>query len=425
MKLILIPLFLISLSTTPDELEKEMRLTLSRSISSLTKDPSLLDRIIGKGEIVVIDETIEEIPWILYAGIRVNSSKEKVWSVIADFKNYHKWVPSCNSVDVVEWSERVVDLEYHLGFKFILLPFTVDYKVRHYHHPPIRTDWVGMGGEIEKTYGWFENIPVSENRTLFFYNVWAVPGSGFLKKLYDKYPFLDVGISISAGAVYVKKLKDYVEKENPISEVKESDGNFSEEDEIKVMKEFAEKGPVLLFSMGQGNIMEISSWIKLKLPVEKAFEVISDFSSYKYFEQMLEKVKVHEKTAQTAKVEFKYDVRIAIIRVSPRFTLEYQILRPSLISWKYLKGDRYIPEGFFKFYPLEDGTTLINYKITYDANELGTLVSLVLKILPEGNLALNSYITQQRLRDFRNWAELPQEKKMDIIKKMEKKKKYE
>ncbi len=418
-------LFLISLSTVPDELEKEMNLTLSRSIGSLVENPSLLDKIIGTGEIVIIDETIREIPWILSAGIRINSSKEKIWNVIADFKNYNKWVPSCSSVDVVEWNERVVDLEYHLGFKFIFLPFTVDYKVRHYHHPPIRTDWVGMGGEIEKTYGWFEDIFVDENRTLFFYNVWAIPGSGFLKKLYEKYPFLDMGISISAGAVYAKKLKDYVEKENAGAQQHKDEATFSEEEEVNVMKEFAKKGPVLLFSLGQGNIMDISSWIRLNVPQEEAFDIISDFSSYKYFEQMLEKVKVHEKKDESAKVEFKYDVRIAIIKVSPKFTLEYELKKPHLISWKCLEGDKYIPKGFFKFYPMDDGTTLVNYRVTYDANELGKLVSLVLKVLPEGNLALNSYITQQTLRDLRDWAELPKDKKLEKIKKMEKKKGYE
>jgi len=421
MKLLLIPLFLLSLSTVPEELEKEMNLTLSRSIASLAHDPSLLDRVIGKGEIVIIDETIQEIPWILSAGIRVNSSKEKIWNAIADFKNYNKWVPSCQSVDVTEWNERVVDLEYHLGFKFILLPFTVDYKVRHYHHPPIRTDWVGMGGEIAKTYGWFENIPVKENRTLFFYNVWAIPGSGFLKKLYEKYPFLDMGISISAGAVYARKLKDYVEKDSASPNEGEGESVLSEEDEAKVMREFAKKGPVLLFSLGQGNIMDISSWIRLKVPPERAFDIISDFSSYKYFEQMLEKVKVQEKTDNSARVEFKYDVRIAIIKVAPRFTLEYKLEKPSLITWRCIEGDKYIPQGFFRFYPMDDGTTLVHYKVTYDANELGKLVSLVLKILPEGNLALNSYITQQTLRDLRDWAELPQDKKMEIMKKGKKK----
>jgi len=425
MRLLFIALFFFSLSTLPEELEKEMRLTLSRSITSLVKEVSLLDKVIGKGEIVMIDETVEEIPWILSAGIRVNSSKEKIWEVIADFKNYNKWVPSCQSVDVTEWNERVVDLEYHLGFKFILLPFTVNYKVRHYHHPPIRTDWVGMGGEIENTYGWFENIPVSENRTLFFYNVWAIPGSGFLKKLYEKYPFLDMGISISAGAVYVRKLKDYVEKENSTGNKTEGEIFLSEEEEVKAMKEFAKKGPVLLFSLGEDNVMEISSWIRLKVPPEKAFDTISDFSSYKYFEQMLEKVKVHGKTEESATVEFKYDVRIAIIKVAPRFTLEYKLEKPFLITWRCLEGDKYIPEGFFKFYPVEDGTTLLHYKVTYDSSELGKLVSLVLKILPEGNLALNSYITQQTLRDLRDWTELPQDKKMEIIKKKEKKKDYE
>jgi ribosome-associated toxin RatA of RatAB toxin-antitoxin module len=47
--------------------------------------------------------------------------------------------------------------------------------------------------------------------------------------------------------------------------------------------------------------MDISSWIRLKVPPERAFDIISDFSSYKYFEQMLEKVKVQEKTDNSAK----------------------------------------------------------------------------------------------------------------------------
>ncbi len=384
-------------------------------------DAKLLEKIIGNGEIVIIDETVGEIPWILSAGIKVNAPIENIWEVIADFKNYNKWVPSCSSVDVTEWNERVVDLQYHLGFKFIFLPLTVDYTVRHFHHPPYRTDWVGMGGEIEKTYGWFENVKVEDEKTLFFYNVWAIPGSGLLKKLYQKYPFLDVGISISAGAVYARKLKDYVEKQRGVSSTEEYKP-FTEEEEVKIMKELTKKGPVLSFHPEEKEkLMEISSWIKVDVPIEKAWNMITDFSSYKYFEQMLEQVKVLEKGTEKAKVEFKYDVRILVIAVRPHFVLEYELVKPHLIRWKCIEGDKYIPEGFWKLYPIDDKSTLIKYKSLYDAHQLGQLVSMVMGILPEGKLALNSYITQQTLRDIRDWIQLTDEKREKIIQEYEKK----
>lgn len=415
----IIAIFLLMYSSEPEQLAKEMTITLPKK--SINVDAGLVNRLIQEGEMVIIDESVQEIPWMLSAGIGINASQEEVWNTISNFRGYPNWVPSCQSIDVKQLNERVFDLTYHLGFKFILLPFTVDYTVRHLNTPPHRTDWVGLGGEIEKTYGWFEVVPVEDNRSLYFYNVWAIPGSGFLKKWYEKYPILDIGIGMAAGVIYAQTLKEYIEKNKP--PVQHVYKELTSDEKLEVMKALTNRGPVMIFPPSDsGSKMKIEGWIKVDAPVEDVWNALTDFEAFPYFEDILKSVKVIKKTDTSAEVSFVYDLKLTIISISPEFTLGYTLDKNKSLMWKVLSGDEYVPEGGWELYPLDSRRTLLKYWSLYDNNGLGRFVRLILSIFPQGRLAVNSFVTQQTMRDMRKWAETPLSDKEKIYAKIKKKK---
>lgn len=417
----IVALFVLMYSSNPEQLAKEMTITLPRE--SINVDGILVNNLIKEGEIVIIDETVREIPWLLSAGIGINASQQEVWEVISNFKQYPEWVPSCRSIEVKQLNERVFDLTYHLGFKFLLLPFTVDYSVRHLNTPPHRTDWVGLGGEIENTYGWFEVIPVGDRRSLYFYNVWALPGSGFLKKWYEKYPILDIGIGMAAGVIYAQMLKQYIERNRPPIQVGYEP--LTEEEELNVVKALTKKGLVMIFPPSTNKSeMEIEGWIVVNAPVEDVWNAITDFEAFPYFEDILKRVKVIKKDDTMAKVKFEYNVKLTIISIKPKFTLEYSLNKNESLKWKYVDGDKYVPEGGWKLYPIDSGKTLLKYWVLYNNKGLGRFIRLILSIFPQGKLAVNSFVTQQTMRDMKKWAETPLFNKEKIYTKIKRKKRY-
>ncbi len=411
-----------------EEVREQVKLTLGRTALPEGLDPGRLDHLLRRGEMVIIDETIEEIPWFLSAVIPVNATPPEVWKVVNNYEDYNEWVPSCKSVRVTDRGENIVELDYTLGFKFIFLPLYVKYSVRRYLQPPFRTDWVGLGGDIEKTYGWFQSIPVGEEqRTLFFYTVWALPGSGLLKRMYEKYPFLDVGISMSVSVIYSKMLKDRVEllkrqgklevEPEPEPEGKPSIQSFiNKDEELRVMQLLSSKGPVLQFEEMEGTgKMVVSSWITIDAPRNKVWDGITDYLSYEYFMPMVRRIKLLEMKEDRALVEYKYDINIVFFSARPKYVLEYRFLKPERITWTAIKGDKYMVDGSWELFPIEGGgKTLACYRNTYDASTLGFMVRAIMKVIPEGQLALNSYVTQKTIRDMRDWVEATSDMKQRL-----------
>jgi ribosome-associated toxin RatA of RatAB toxin-antitoxin module len=396
-----------------EEVKEQMKLTLGRSALPEGIDPEKLDYLLSRGEMVIIDEMIEEIPWLISAGIPVNASLPEVWKVIIDFEGNDDWVPACKSVVVTNRGDNTFDLDFTLGFKFIFLPLNVRYSVRHYNQPPFRTDWVGLGGDIEQTYGWFQNIPVGEKeRTLFFYTVWSLPGSGLLRSMYEKYPFIDVGIGMSAAVLYTRMLKDRVKLlkgQGELAgdpEVKPSSSPLNREEELRIMQLLSAKGPVIQFEEMEEGRMGLSSWITIGAPRSKVFEEITDYLSYQYFMPMVKGIEILEMKDERALVEFKHDVKFIVFSARPKYVLEYRFLKPEKITWTAIKGDKYVVNGSWELFPIAGGEkTLACYRSTYDVSTLGFLVRAIMRVIPEGQLAVNSYVTQKTIRDIRDWIE--------------------
>lgn len=425
----------VSLSPKPSEkidIMKEMRLTIGRSVLPAGTNHQTLQSILKREQIVMFDETTEEIPWLLSSGILVNATPEQVWRVIIGHDKFSEWVPSCYSAKAIKIDNNIYDVTFTLGFKFLFFPLYVKYSLRQYNQPPLRNDWVGLGGTIEKTYGWGQNIPTEEGNTMYFYTAWAQPGSGLLKRLYKKYPFLDVGISISAGTVFARGVKKRVEllkgkdgaeviKTMPSEEFK-----FKRKEELRIMELLTSRGPVLIFKKPEeGKPLLVSTWITFAAPPEKVWADLVDYESYRYFMPMMKGIKVLEHESNKARVEYKYDINIVFFSSKIKYQLEHHFYEPERITWTNIKGNRYVLSGSWELFPLNDGKkTLASYQVYYDTKSLGFLPKLILKAIPEGKLAVNSYLSSIHVRELRDWIEAPAELR-STLKDLKRKKRQE
>jgi ribosome-associated toxin RatA of RatAB toxin-antitoxin module len=404
------------------DIMKDMRITIGRSILPEGGDPQVLHDILKRGQMVIFDETTEEIPWLLSAGILVNASPEQIWRVVVGFAEYPEWLSSCHSTQATEIGKNIYEVTFTLGFRFLFVPLYVKYSIRQYNQPPRRIDWIGLGGTIEKTYGWGEIIPVEGGNTMFFYTCWAEPGSGLLKHFYKKYPFLDVGISISAGIVDVQNVKGRVEQlkgeegAEGLGAKPSGEPKTNRKEELKIMELLTSRGPVLLFKKPEaGKPLAVSTWITIAAPPERVWADLVDYESQQYFMPMMNGIKVLEREDNKARVEYKDDINIVFFSSKIKYQLEHKHYEPERITWTNIKGDRYVLGGSWELFPLDDGKkTLATYRVNYDTRTLGYLPRLVLKAIPDGDLAINSYLSSIRARDMRDWIEAPAELRSEL-----------
>ena len=182
------------------------------------------------------------------------------------------------------------------------------------------------------------------------------------------------------------------------------------------MQLLSSKGPVLQFEEMEGTgKMVVSSWITIDAPRNKVWDGITDYLSYEYFMPMVRTIKLLEMKEDRALVEYKYDINIVFFSARPKYVLEYRFLKPERITWTAIKGDKYVVDGSWELFPIEGGRkTLACYRNTYDAHTLGFMVRAIMNVIPEGRLALNSYVTQKTIRDMRDWVEADSDMKQRL-----------
>lgn len=77
-----------------------------------------------------------------------------------------------------------------------------------------------------------------------------------------------------------------------------------------------------------------STSVEIKAPLQKVFDVVSDFESYPEFLSGSKKVKILKKSGKKMQVEFQMDVIKTI-----SYTLDIELKSPHEVSWTLVKGD--------------------------------------------------------------------------------------
>lgn len=116
-------------------------------------------------------------------------------------------------------------------------------------------------------------------------------------------------------------------------------------------------------------------------PIEKIFDVITDYESYPQFVDGCSSVDVLEKSETDARVEFGLNLIKKF-----KYILHLKQTRPTEISWSLESGDIFKKnEGSWQFKDLGDGRTEVNYGLEVEIKGFApkTLVnSLTEKNLP-------------------------------------------
>lgn len=119
--------------------------------------------------------------------------------------------------------------------------------------------------------------------------------------------------------------------------------------------------------------------INIDAPIEKVFDVVSDFESYPSFQPEFESAKVIKRTAKAATVAFTMNL---IQRMN--YTLKFNLKGPTSIVWEFVEGDSLFKDnsGEWRLKSLGPKSTRAAYRICVELS-LWIPASIVQSLLDE------------------------------------------
>ena len=127
---------------------------------------------------------------------------------------------------------------------------------------------------------------------------------------------------------------------------------------------------------------QASRSVTINVPLEKLFEVITDYEKYPEFLPEVKKVKVEGGQGSIKEVTYQVDIKAKVIS----YTLKHTAERPSKLSWTMVKGE--MMKGNDGAWTLKPGPQAGTTEATYTIDlKLSSLVpSFIEKALAEQSL---------------------------------------
>jgi ribosome-associated toxin RatA of RatAB toxin-antitoxin module len=177
-------------------------------------DAATLARLAGTGQIVVVEEAPNGKLTLVTAGQKVNVPPEKVWALITDYGNYHKWMPQVDKVTTSGRKGNMVDVFFDLDFQFSVISKEVTYTMRHIETPMTSIRWFLTKGDFSSSRGSWHLVPADGGKaTLIFYSTYTdLMSMGWIvASLLKEQPSMEMAIQASTAVMVVKAVKEAVE----------------------------------------------------------------------------------------------------------------------------------------------------------------------------------------------------------------------
>jgi len=105
--------------------------------------------------------------------------------------------------------------------------------------------------------------------------------------------------------------------------------------------------------------------IAVNAPIEKVFEMITDFETYPDFQPEIVSAETLKKSTTSAEVAFSMNM---IQKVD--YILKFKLKKPKSITWEFVEGDSILKDnsGSWKLESLEPNLTDVTYKMNVELN---------------------------------------------------------
>lgn len=136
------------------------------------------------------------------------------------------------------------------------------------------------------------------------------------------------------------------------------------------------------------NVRFVTTLSVIDAPIQRVREVVTDFINYHEFMPQTESSKIISETKDHVVHEVKLSVKVPLIHIGFRFTLDYFMAPNNDITWSRVKGDIKGNVGRYEFIALTPNRTMLILTYWAELQGIGFLMRLLLRMQPDLELAI-------------------------------------
>lgn len=136
------------------------------------------------------------------------------------------------------------------------------------------------------------------------------------------------------------------------------------------------------------NVRFVTTISVIDAPIQRVRAVVTDFVNYHEFMPQTESSRIIAKTKDHVVHEATLSVKVPLIHIAFRFTLDYFMAPNGDITWSRVKGDIKGNVGRYEFIALTPNKTMLVMTYWAELQGIGFLMRLLLRIQPDLELAI-------------------------------------
>jgi ribosome-associated toxin RatA of RatAB toxin-antitoxin module len=168
-----------------------------------------LDTLLARGPVVVVEHDAKGRFSSATGVIAVESSIEKAWAAVTDFKAYPTFVPKVVKTEVDDSDPKEVKVKWELEVPGPNTVYTVRYKLDPAKH---LIDVEQIGGDLKGSTWQWELESVSPTRTLIHYRSSAKHFSSILESAEDDQQTITIGVNVGGVLTLLRALQGKIQK---------------------------------------------------------------------------------------------------------------------------------------------------------------------------------------------------------------------
>lgn len=158
-----------------------------------------------------------------------------------------------------------------------------------------------------------------------------------------------------------------------------------EEFSVLIEESFARGGQMMILEVEPEGVHRIGS-ILIDAPLERVWEVFTDFGSWHEFVPMMGRSKIAQREENIVTVDFTLTVRFLVIPFRHSYTTIFSLEKPKVFILCQEKSEE---TGFYKLLPVGEKTLLIVSEHAPCLEKMGGLIANIVRGVPGAELALH------------------------------------
>lgn len=158
-----------------------------------------------------------------------------------------------------------------------------------------------------------------------------------------------------------------------------------EEFNVLVRESLVRGGQMMILEKEEPEKVHRIGSILIDAPLERVWEVFTDFERWDEFVPMMKKAKIVQVEEDIVTVDFTLTVRFLMLPFSHSYTTKYRLEKPKVFIYCNEKLEE---TGFYSIIPVGEKTLLIVSEEAPSLEEMGGLIALIVRGVPGAELAL-------------------------------------